>query len=316
MLVVSWRFNRNGLIVERPLNDAAYYIANVQVHRGEEPDYQHKGPFNERVLVTAIAAALPLPPLTAINVVNVLFLLLALYCLFLLLRETAVSSRLIWLGLYLFVFSFPTFYYSTIGYTDPGVLAMIFLGAYAVQSQKAWLFLLAIGLGTLAKENIVILLSVAAVYAVCHKNYRWAGVSVAALLIFVLLTLAVKMLVSEGENRGFYWQPLPNRVQFNLARPNFYLSTLFGLGLPWLWCLLLLAGNLRDIGKHWRTEAPLWAGTLCSLVPWAYMIFSAFPDGRVFWVASCYPIALAVSWTQRYGLSALGTILLPAEPTK
>ena len=307
LLVVSFRFNRNDLVIKRPLNDAAYYIANVQMHRGETPAYRYKGPFNERILVTLVAAVLPFEPLTAINLSNIIFLVIALLFLSKTLQTFQLPGRFHWLGMYLFVFSFPTFYYSTIGYTDPGVLAMLFMGAYALFANKYGLFLWAVALGTLAKEGIVVLFPVVVTYALCRENYRWLGIAVVSLLLFLSLTFLIKSWVSEGGNRPFYWKPLPNRVQFNLARPNFYLSTLLGLGVPWLLCVVLFIKNFRSVLNHWKEDAPLWVGTLFSFLPWLYMIFSAFPDGRIFWVSYCFPISLAMVWSDRYGLPFLKT---------
>ena len=82
-LIVAVRFNRNSLVVNRPLNDAQFYIANVQLLRSEPLTYAFKGPFNERILVTTLAAVTPFEPLTAINVVNILCLLAAMYFLYL-----------------------------------------------------------------------------------------------------------------------------------------------------------------------------------------------------------------------------------------
>lgn len=305
LIIVSFRFNRNDMLVKRPLNDAAYYIANVQMHRGETPDYHYKGPFNERVLVTLVAAMLPFEPLTSINLSNIIFLLMALLFLSKILQTFQLSRRLYWLGLYLFVFSFPTFYYSTIGYTDPGVLAMLFMGTYAIFSDKYGLFLIAIVLGTLAKENIILLFPVAVAQAISRTKYRWLGIAFISGLLFLTVTFVVKSLVSEGGNQPFYWKPLPNRVQFNLARPNFYISTLLGLGIPWLLCVALLIKNFRSVMYSWKEDAPLWIGALFSFLPWLYMIFSAFPDGRIFWVSYCFPITLAMVWSDRYGLSFL-----------
>ena len=302
LLIVSFRFNRNDLVIKRPLNDAAYYVANVQIHRGVTPTHTYKGPFNERILVTLLAAALPFEPLTAINLSNIIFLFIALYFLSRILQTFQLPGRLHWLGMYLFVFSFPTFYYSTIGYTDPGVLAMIFVGAFAIFTDKYGLFILAVALGTLAKEGIVVLFPVVVTYAVCRVNYKWLGIALASMLLFLSVTFVIKSLVSEGGNRPFYWKPLPNRVQFNLARPNFYISTLLGLGIPWILCVALLIKNFRSVKDYWKADAPLWAGSLFSFFPWLYMIFSAFPDGRIFWISSCFPITLAMVWSTRYGL--------------
>ena len=301
LLVISVRFNRNDLLVKRPLNDAAYYMANVQFLRGDVLTYVFKEPFNERLLVTAVAAILPFEPLTAINLANIFFLLLALYFLWQLLSSLNLGENHLWAGLYLFVFSFPTFYYSTIGYTDPGVLSMIFLGASSVYKNKYWLFILAIVLGTLAKEGVILLVPVALAYAYSRSDKKYYIFGTVALLAFLAITAIVKSNIADDVNTAFYWKPLVSRIYFNLSRPNFYISSILSLGIPGAICLVFLFRRTHGILEMWKQDLPLVTGTVVAFFPWIYMIFSAFPDGRAFWIASCFPISLAMVWWKRYG---------------
>ena len=301
LLVVSIRFDRNELLIKRPLNDAAFYIANVQFLRGDQLTYVFKGPFNERLLVTAIAAILPFDPLTAINLANIFFLLFALYFLWQLLSSLDLDENHVWAGLYLFIFSFPTFYYSTIGYTDPGVLSMIFLGASSIHRQKYWLFILSIVLGTMAKEGIVLLVPVALAYGYSRKDKKSYIFSAIALLCFLAITAIVKLNVTERVATAVYWKPSVGRMYFNFLRPNFYLSSILSLGIPVAICVTFLFRRTREIVKMLKPDLPLIIGTVAAFFPWIYMIFSAFPDGRAFWIASCFPISLAMVWWKRYG---------------
>jgi hypothetical protein len=301
LIIVSIRFNRNSLVVDRPLNDAAFYIANVERHRGEKTSYTYKEPFNERFLVTILAAHLPLEPLTAINITNIGFLLFSLYLLGSILKKLGIPEKLVWLGLYLFVFSFSTFYYSTIGYTDPGVLAMIFMGVNALYFNKYWLFLLSMILGTFAKEGIVLLIPVALAYGYSRDDKKWLLTGTVAFIIFLGLTTLVKLNVGEHHNAPFFWRFDLNRVGFNLSRPNFYASSALSFGIPGSLCLIFLYKYGKNIMEMCKEDLPLIVGTISAFLPWIYMIFSAFPDGRAFWIASCFPIALSMVWWNRYG---------------
>ncbi|TDE16648.1 hypothetical protein [Dyadobacter psychrotolerans] len=288
-------------MIKRPLNDATFYIANVQFLRGEPLTYQFKEPFNERLLVTAVAAILPFEPLTAINLANIFFLLLALYFLRQLLTALSLDEKYVWGGLYLFVFSFPTFYYSTIGYTDPGALSMIFLGASSIYKNKYWLFILAMILGTMAKEGIVILVPVAAAYAFSRDDKKWYFFSAAAILIFFAITAVVKSNIAEHVNTPFFWKPRAWRIYFNFSRPNFYISSILSFGIPGVIWLTFLFRETSQVTNFLKQDLPLITGTLAAFLPWLFMIISAFPDGRAFWIASCFPIALAMVWWQRFG---------------
>jgi hypothetical protein len=301
LLIVSIRFNRNDLVIKRPLNDAAYYIANVQQIRGEEPTYAFKGPFNERLLVTTLAAVLPFEPLTAINLANIFFLLIAIYCLFQLLSFLNLPERNLWIGVYLFVISFPTFYYSTIGYTDPGVLSMIFIGIYSLYSGKHFLFLLAMTCGTVAKENIVMLIPVALAFGYSRSDKKWYITALISALLFTVISAWVKHNIADQINTSFYWKPTLSRAFYNLARPNLYISSVLSFGIPGFLCLLFLVKKKLSVFEYWKQDLPLIIGLLVTFPPWIYMIPSAFPDGRAFWIASCFPIALSMVWWNRYG---------------
>lgn len=302
LLVASLRFNRNDLIISRPLDDAAFYIANVEKIRGIEPTtYPYKGPFNERVLGTTIAAFLPFSPLTAINVTNLLFLAAAAYFLFRLARDTGIPEGLSWLGLYLFIFSFPTFYYSTIGYIDPTVLACIFCSLWALYTRRHILFLIAVVLGALSKENIVIMIPVAFMYALLTKDTKTAMIAGLALLLVLAAGAIVRDITSDLSSSPIWWKPDLNRGRFNMSRPNFYISTILSWGLPLLICLWYLFRYPVAVARNLKNDLPVLTGIACILGTTIYMITAAFPDGRNVWVAYCFPVFLAMRWWHRFG---------------
>ena len=303
LLVISVRFNRNDLLVKRNLGDAAFYIGNVEFLRGDKISYGLRAPFNERLLVTILAAPLPFDPMTSINTINVIFLLLSLYYLYKTLKIFDLDERLTWAGLYLFVFSFPTFYYSTIGYIDSGVLLTIFAGTYALYSNKYGLFIAAILLGTLAKEGIVLLVPVAMAYAYSTQNKKWYFYAVTALVLYFSLWGAVKHYIpnSQGNTPILFWQPITWRIQDNLTRLNSYLSSAFSFGIPGLLCLYFIIKFSDKLRLNWKEDLPLWTGAIGGCLLWFYSLFSAHTDGRFFWIAYCFPIVLSMIWWNRYG---------------
>jgi hypothetical protein len=303
LLIVGVRFNRNSWLVKRDLHDAAFYISNVKFFRGDTtPPYALWAPFNERLLVTLAAAPLPFDAMTSINIVNVLFLLIAIYFLYKTLLLYDLNKKLIWTGLYLFAISFPTFYYSTIGYIDSGVLLMIFMGNYAILTNRPPLFLLAVVLGTLAKEGIVLLVPVAVAYAYSTKNRRWYAYALLALVLYLVVWGAVKrhMPNTHGTTPLLFWKPIGWRIADNLTRPNFYLSSLFSFGIPWSLMLVFLVWRRNELKHFYRSDLPLLTGAFFGFMLWVYSIFSAHADGRFFWIAYCYPILLGMIWLKRY----------------
>lgn len=308
LLIVAVRFNRNGFLVKRELHDAAFYISNVDFFRGDKISYALWAPFNERLLVTIAAAPLPFDSMTSINVVNVIFLLIAIYFLYKTLIFYELDKKLVWAGLYIFVISFPTFYYSTIGYIDSGVLVMIFMGNYAILRNNPVLFLLSIVLGTLAKEGIVLLVPVAWAYAYSTNNKKWYGYGILALVLYLIIWGAVKKYMpnTHGTTPLLFWKPINWRIVDNLTRLNFYLSSLFSFGIPWTLVTYLLIKEKEDLKKYIKTDLPLLTGTFFGFLLWVYSIFSAHADGRFFWIAYCYPIVLGLIWVKRFNIDFSG----------
>lgn len=307
LVIVSVRFNRNSWLVKRDLHDAAYYISNVEYFRGDPISYALWAPFNERLLVSLVASPLPFSPMTSINIVNVVFLLIAIFFLYKTLLLYELNKNLVWLGLYLFAVSFPTFYYSTIGYIDSGVLVMIFIGNYAILRNNPGLFLLSILLGTLAKEGIVLLVPVALAYGFSTNSKKWYYYAVIALVLYLLVWGAVKhyMPNTHGTTPLLFWKPITWRIIDNITRPNFYLSSLFSFGIPWTLITYFLWKEKASILTDFKTDLPLLTGAFFGYLLWVYSIFSAHADGRFFWIAYCYPILLGMVWINRYGLPFL-----------
>lgn len=303
LLVVAVRFNRNGLLVKRSLADVAFYIGNVEFFRGEPVSVSLQAPFNERLLVTAVASLLPFDPMTSINVINIIFLLTAIWFLYKLLNHFNLDSRFVWLGLYIFVLSFPTFYYSTIGYVDSGVLLMIFVGTYAVYKENYLLFLLAVILGTTAKEGVVVLVPVAAAYAFTRKNNRWFFTAAAGLLLYLVTWGLVKKYVPNGHGHTpvLYWHPNSWRIGDNLSRLQTYVSSILSFGIPGILCGYYLIRFTGAVKNAWKDDLPLWAGVAGGYSLWLYTLFAAHTDGRFFWVTYCFPIVLSMLWLSRSG---------------
>lgn len=310
ILIVGVRFNRNSWLVKRELHDAAYYISNVDFFRGDKISYALWAPFNERLLVSLAAAPLPFDSMTSINIVNVIFLLVAIYFLYKTLLLYDLDKKLIWTGLYLFVISFPTFYYSTIGYIDSGVLVMIFIGNYALLRNNPLLFFLSVVLGTVAKEGIVLLVPVAWAYAYSSGNKKWYAYGLLALVIYLLVWGAVKRYMpnTHGTTPLLFWKPINWRIVDNFTRPNFYLSSLFSFGIPWTLITVFLLKRKESLKHHFKTDLPLLTGALFGFLLWVYSIFSAHADGRFFWIAYCYPILLGMIWLKRYKSPFVNTI--------
>jgi hypothetical protein len=281
------RFNRNSAIVERPMNDARYFVAYVEHFRGLEPSDAIRPASNWRIGVPFVAACLPFLPLTAINIINIIALTLAVYLLYLSLRELYIAKGYCWLGCWLFLISFPTFYYTSIGYVDPGVLPFVSLMVYATVRKHFMFALLAITAGALTKETIVLLVPFYFISGVLEKR-RYIWLQSAILLLqygFINWLLRKYAFVSPGEHNPAFWSVSAYAVMANITRLNSYLAPLLSLGVPALFFYLYL----KYLSPPHIIKSVLMRAVFFSL-PGFILVFlltfiTTYCDGRIIWQA-------------------------------
>lgn len=285
VIITSVRFNRNNAIVNRPLNDARYFIAYVEHFRGETPSDVIRPASNWRMLVPFMAASLPLEPLTAINIINQILLFLSMLMLYNSMLYLKISKGYVWLGLMLFSVSFPAFYYTTIGYVDAGVMFFVSTCIYATLKQSWWLFMVSFVLGFLAKESIVVVLPFAVVYLFVQGNRKNA---IALGLILIATYLAESYWVRQyayltpGEKNNMFWVINPENIGYNLNRINSLLAPILTLGLVGLIYLFSIKSSIKT------NKALTWASLFLvatTLAMYAFAFITTYADGRPFWLA-------------------------------
>lgn len=295
--VTSVRFNRNTAIVNRPLNDARYFIAYVEHFRGETPSDVIRPASNWRMLVPFVAALSPFEPLTAINITNQLLLLLSMVMLYCSMLHVGIGKGYVWLGLLLFSVSFPAFYYTTIGYVDAGVMFFVSTCIYATLKQSWWLFVLSFALGFLAKESIVVVLPFAVTYLYLQGNRKQAFVLGLLLsIMYVAESYLVRQYayITPGEKNNLFWVINTENIGLNIKRINSLLAPVLTLGLVGL----IYVGNFTSTLKTNKTLA--WAslallGTTFAM--YAFAFITTYADGRPLWLAYFVMILVGI-----YGL--------------
>ena len=283
--VTSVRFNRNNTIVKRPLNDARYFIAYVEYFRGETPTDVIRPASNWRMLVPCIAASLPFEPLTAINIVNQILLLLSMFMLYYSMLYLKISKGYVWLGMMLFIVSFPAFYYTTIGYVDAGVMFFVGTCIYATLKQSWWLFMCSFILGFLAKESIVVVLPFTVAYLFMKDKRKYAFVLG---LILIATYLAESYLVRQyayltpGEKNNMFWVINLDNIRLNLNRINSLLAPILTMGFVGLIYLFSIKSSMKT------NKSLSWASLILLATTFAMYTFafiSTYADGRPFWLA-------------------------------
>lgn len=279
------------------LGDAEHYVRYVEALRGDAGGLP-PAPFRYRPLTPVLAAPLPVGALTAINIVNVLALAVAAIGLWMMLRLLELSERQSDLGCLLFIVSFPTAYYGTIGYVDPLAVAIIMLGVWALLADRRLLVLVLLILGALARESTVVLAALGVIWLATQSrgprvllwSLGWIGAFVAT-----IVTVRV-MLNGAGTN---LWRPSIDRAIDNLSRPRTWSSAALTLGVP----AVLIAARLPELRRLRRDRLVFFgAGAVLCLGVFGYALLAAYADGRFIWPIYAFTVPI--------------TLLLYAQPPR
>lgn len=297
LLVTVPRFNRNSFIVERPLNDAQYFKAYVEYFRGETPSYFIRPASNWRMLVPAVASVLPFEPITAINIIDLICLAVSIYFLYKSMKFLHIEENLNWIGCWLFIFSFPTFYYTTIGYVDPGVMLFISMAMYFSLTQCLRWLLPAFILGALTKETIIIALPFTFMYTWYNNKQRAIVWTLLILAVYLVENYLIRQYayVTPGERSPAFWGLSMEAVWMNAHRLNSYLAPILSFGIPGV---LFLWVN-KKMGWVNIKQSPLmiatWALLLGVLAVFITTVIATYCDGRMIWHAY-YALIIASMW--------------------
>ena len=299
IVVTSVRFNQNDFGIKSITNsyhssDAPEYVAMVEHYRGLTPSKKINAPFSYRIAVPILASFLPFDPLTSINVINVISLLFCVIIIQKLIRLRFSEEGHRYLYALLFIYSFPTFYYGTIGILEAPSLLIITLGFYLIVKEKLFLLSLTVFLGAFVKETVILLIPIYCAYnitdAVQKRNFR---VLLNLVLLAFLYLTAIKISKSLSVDQNEYlWVPEMWRVERNLARIRSYIAPILSLGFPFLFVLyaavksrLTLKSLIFD-----RESLACLAGLGLAILMYFYAVLSAWPDGRPLWIS--YPFLL------------------------
>jgi len=279
------------------MGDSPHYINYVEYFRGNQDLKQVPIPFRYRPVVPFIASLLPFKnPMTAINVLNLIFLFLILFFLFRLLVILKFDFWYALLGCYLFTISFPTFYYSTVGGLNTGLIFLLVLGTYLIYKESWFGLGLVLLVGSLVKETVVLLIPISLSFFIAtHKSWK---LKILLLLMAYLIPSFLIHWVFRTEG-GYLWFPSIEYILGNL-RFRAVLGLLLTFGLPGLLSLLFLY-NFRNFKILIPREfyLPLLTGSLFSFLLALYSFLTAYLSGRFLWPIIIYTIPLAL-WAIKY----------------
>jgi len=251
-------------------------------------------PFCYRPLGPYIASFLPFDEMTSLNILNVFWLILTLLTLQTITRTLGVSNNANYASLFLFVFSFPTFYYGTIAYIDPFLILFLAIGLLIIITEKWLLFPFLILIGVFVKEGIAILLPVALLsgFIKIRSNRSALLYAIAGIIAYLVGSLITRAIFPSIEQ--YFWMPSLKRSLWNLSRFRTIFSISVSLGIPGLLSTLLL---MKTIFNRKTTILPvyylLFSGFFMSLVFCLFGFITVASDGRYIWPSYVFSIPLS-----------------------
>ena len=271
--------------------DSDEYVAYVKYFRGENIHKNIRQPFIYRPFVPFVASLLPFSPLTSLNIINLVSLLISVFMLYRLLLICGIPFNYSIVGCLMFVFSFPAFYYGTVGYIDPVLILFLILCTYFIITEKTAPFIITLIIGCVVKETIIIIIPVYILY-----NYLRSNPWKLPLVILLLSYLGVMWIIRTiyPDKAQYLWSPSFDTLTFNITRLRAWVSNIFTLGIPGFLFIIL------SIKQGWRktfTNKPLYyslvAGFFLSLTLTLFAAMSAYLDGRYVWTS--YPFSIPLS---------------------
>jgi hypothetical protein len=299
LAIILVRFNGNQSVVKQQPYDTKYFKAYVEYFRGQTPSEPLRPATNWRFLIPLIASKLPFNAITAINLINVLFLGFSLFIFYNIQTLLTIPNRKKWINIWLFICSFPTFYYTTIGYIDASLFLFIALSIYATLKQNGWVFATAILLGLCVKETIII---AAPFYFIFHlKNSKKNGLKTTIFtgILSIILLFIIKHYapVTDFSTKDNFWKFGTENAFINFYRFNTWFSFIASFGVIGLLIIL----NLKNILNTLKNNYLLLACCACFLVAIALYVLSYFAtvaDGRIIWLIYFY-LLIAISSSQK-----------------
>ncbi|MES2075549.1 MAG: hypothetical protein V4462_08015 [Pseudomonadota bacterium] len=292
LAVMAWRW---GGTVE----DSLAYFNTARYLRGELPFNELRAPFPYRILVPALAAALPGELHNAFAALNWLLISGAAAVIALTAARLGFSrGRVVGAGLLLIV-SVPTFWYAPYLLVDPGSILARAVFVLGILTGQPWLAAAAGIVGTAVREENILLL----VWLLAMRRLPFAAALGA-------LALAGGWIVA------LRWWLLPGLPSYTWT-PS--LQTLLGaLGdvrsLASLATAALLVVPLAALGRRHAAAAlrPLDSLLLLMILPPLYAALSVRVDGRIIW--SLYPMLIPLALC--VGLPRATPSAAPAAPAE
>ena len=291
------RFNGNQLMVKQAPYDAKYFENYVDYFRGNSMELALRPATNWRFLVPLMASYLPFSAITSINLINALFLAFGLFIFYFALQLLNIPNIKKWQSIWLFLLSFPMFYYASIAYVDTALFLFIAVSIYATFKQQAWLFVLAILLGLCVKETIAISIPFYLFYHFKNNKKKSILVTLITVILYFFEVYFIRKYapISLETTRNNFWTFNLKSASINFHRFNSWFSVMLSFGLVGLLFFKeLFTKTFRQI-----IENPLYLSCLACIGSAMFLYFlsyfSTIADGRIIWLSYFYMLLVVNS---------------------
>lgn len=287
ILVTALRFNRYDYFISQytgfsNVSDEHEYVSMTQYFRGELQEKSVSAPFSYRPLVSLIASTLPFDALTSINVVNLIALILTIIVIQLTISEYQIRRRDKYIFAVAYIFSFPVFYYSTIGIIEPPAQLMLALGIYMIINQHIKRLYLLLFLSVFVKETSIILIGCFFAYNLTpDKKYKTILQCTGLFITYVGATYLTRKL--SLDQSVYVWALSIKRLLFNITRVKTYLSAIITIGIPVVVATYYHQRNSRYYNFTDPRIRLVVMGIFLSVSLFFYGLLSAYADGRPLW---------------------------------
>lgn len=270
LLVMMWRWGGT-------IEDSQAYFDTARFLRGDIAAQELRAPFPYRILVPAIAAAMPGDVRQSFAILNWLLISAAAGTMALTLARLGFSrARVIGAGL-LLLLSVPTYWYAPYLLVDPGSICARAVFVLAVVTGQPWLAAAAGIAGTAVREENILLL----VWLLAMRRIPLMA-GLAALALAGAWILAVRWWMIPGLP-SYVWAPRVGQLFYALRDHASLLSIAAAAS-------VVLPLALAGMRRHLPQLQPLKSLLLLMALPPLYALLCVRIDGRVIW--SLYPMLI------------------------
>lgn len=284
--------------------DSTHYVELASYFAGDMELEALRTPFTYRVLVPFLAS---LGPSSALDlnfaIINTFFTAAAFILFYFYLEELLSERSQFNLGLLLLIVAFPTVNYASGVMTDAAGFFFFVLATYFFLIKRFFFFTIALTIGVLAREAILVLLLMVIIYVLLgylpgsrDERKPW--------LIFsfvppIVTYLGIRLFFSGLPS--YFWNPSWRQFIFTVSRPVAWTTFLLTLLPPLLLLSLAYRRQLvstAEVLAKWsfHTKSLLAALTAAGVVLNFYSIISAALSGRFVWPFYVVLVPLAAAF--------------------